>query len=293
MSPRILVLTLALLLPFSAETALGANAQPKRALLIAGRPSHAPGDHEHNAGVLLLQQCLRDIPNLVVDVSLNGFPADLGLVDRADTILIYADGGDAHPALEPKNFAALQRAMQRRAGLVLLHYATEPTIENGETEFLAWVGGAFEINWSVNPHWTANFNALPDHPVTRGVAPFSLLDEWYFHLRFASGVTPLLAAVPPLSTMQRRDGPHSGNPHVRAAVARGEPQTIAWTFERPDGGRGFGLTGGHFHRNWGQRDFRTLVLNAILWTAQMDVPADGVASVVTAEDLARNLDPKP
>ncbi|HWL17471.1 MAG TPA: ThuA domain-containing protein, partial [Opitutus sp.] len=206
---------------------------------------------------------------------------------------IYADGGEAHPALEPKNFTALQRAMQRRAGLVLLHYATEPTIENGETEFLAWIGGAFEINWSVNPHWAADFKMLPDHPVTRGVAPFSLLDEWYFHLRFAPGVTPLLAAVPPPSTMQRRDGPHSGNPHVRAAVARGEPQTVAWTFERPDGGRGFGLTGGHFHRNWGQRDFRTLVLNAILWTAQMDVPADGVASVVTAEDLARNLDPKP
>ena len=43
--------------------------------------------------------------------------------------------------------------------------------------------------------------------------------------------------------------------------------------ERPDGGRGFGFTGGHFHRNWGDPNFRKLVLNAILWTAGLDVPS--------------------
>ena len=29
-----------------------------------------------------------------------------------------------------------------------------------------------------------------------------------------------------------------------------------WTIERPDGGRGFGLTGGHTHANWANDDFR-------------------------------------
>ena len=61
-------------------------------------------------------------------------------------------------------------------------------------------------------------------------------------------------------------------------------------FERPDGGRGFGFTGGHFHANWGNDDFRKTVLNALLWIAKADVPAAGVQSMVTGEELKQNLD---
>ena len=67
---------------------------------------------------------------------------------------------------------------------------------------------------------------------------------------------------------------------------------LAWVVERPDGGRGFGFTGGHFHKNWGDPNFRKLVLNAILWTAGLDVPAAGVESQVTSRELKENLDPK-
>jgi hypothetical protein len=67
---------------------------------------------------------------------------------------------------------------------------------------------------------------------------------------------------------------------------------MAWAFERADGGRGFGFTGAHFHKNWGNDDFRKLVLNAILWTAKAEIPATGVQSTVTEEDLNKNLDRK-
>ena len=67
---------------------------------------------------------------------------------------------------------------------------------------------------------------------------------------------------------------------------------LAWVVERPDGGRGFGFTGGHFHKNWGDANFHKLVLNAILWTAGLDVPAAGVERQVTPEELKENLDPK-
>jgi hypothetical protein len=106
-------------------------------------------------------------------------------------------------------------------------------------------------------------------------------------------LTPILVAIPDAGTMARKDGPHEGNPNAREAVARGDPQTVAWAYERPTGGRGFGFTGAHFHRNWGQEDFRKTVLNAVLWLAKMDVPPDGVNSSVSAEDLAADLDPKP
>ena len=105
-------------------------------------------------------------------------------------------------------------------------------------------------------------------------------------------VTRVLSAIAPDSTMSRKDGPHSGNPAVREEVAAKKPQTTAWAFERPDGGRGFGFTGGHFHKGWGNDDQRKLVLNAILWTAKADVPAGGVESKISAQDLEENLDPK-
>jgi hypothetical protein len=106
------------------------------------------------------------------------------------------------------------------------------------------------------------------------------------------GVVPILSAVAPAETMNLPDGPHSGNPAVREAVKHGKPQILAWACERPDGGRGFGFTGGHFHRNWGNTDYRKLVLNAILWTAKVEVPAGGVECKVTEQDLQRNLDRK-
>ena len=155
--------------------------------------------------------------------------------------------------------------------------------------FLDWIGGYFEPHWSVNPHWTAKFEKFPDHPISRGVKPFEINDEWYYHMRFREGmkgVTPILTALPPKESLSRPDGPHSGNPAVRAAVLeRKEPQHMAWAAEREGGGRGFGFTGGHDHWNWGDPNFRKLVLNAIVWCAHGEVPARRrrVAAAVTLE----------
>ena len=55
---------------------------------------------------------------------------------------------------------------------------------------------------------------------------------------------------------------------VRDLVARGVPQVVAWAYERPGGGRGFGYTGGHFHANWENDNARQLVLNAITWAVE-------------------------
>ncbi|MBC8002133.1 MAG: hypothetical protein H7X97_06055, partial [Opitutaceae bacterium] len=83
---------------------------------------------------------------------------------------------------------------------------------------------------------------------------------------------------------------HGGNPEVQKHM--GEPEHMMWALQRPDGGRGFGFTGGHYHKNWGNDDFRKVVLNAILWSAKLEVPEDGAVTTVTPEQLAANLDPK-
>ena len=135
-----------------------------------------------------------------------------------------------------------------------------------------------------------------NHPITRGVHPFAINDEWYYNIRFAPtgqgpAVTPILVAKPDDETRQgKSSSPRGPYPHIVAD--KGRDEVLAWAIERPDGGRGFGFTGGHFHKNWGDADFRTLVLNAIAWTAKLDVPPGGIKSAVTPDELAKNLDPK-
>ena len=284
---------------------LGALAADKKIVLIAGKPSHGPGAHEHRAGCLLLQKCLAGFPGVKVFVYDGGWPTKQvdgqtvdndAVLEDADASVIYSDGGVKHPALGGEHLATLGRQIKRGAGLGALHYAVEPTKDKGQAEWLDWIGGAFEINWSVNPHWDGNFKALPVHAVTRGVKPFTTNDEWYFNMRFRpgmKGVTPILTDVPPPSTMSRPDGAHSGNPGIRELVANQTPQHVMWVTENANGSRGFGFTGGHHHASWQKEDQRKLVLNAILWLAKVEVPKDGVVSTVTAADIAANLDPKP
>jgi hypothetical protein len=103
---------------------------------------------------------------------------------------------------------------------------------------------------------------------------------------------PILVAVPSDAT---RDGPYvypkGPYPHIQSE--KGQPEAMMWTVERTDGGRGFGFTGGHFHLNWGNDDFRKVVLNALVWVSGAEVPEGGVASSVASGQLHENLDPKP
>ncbi|MEZ6130419.1 MAG: family 16 glycoside hydrolase [Planctomycetaceae bacterium] len=273
----------------------------KKVALISGRPSHGFGSHEHRAGCLLLADALNS-SKLGIDATVytGGWPEDDSVLDDADSIVIYSDGGGGHPFNQ--HLDRLEQIQKRGTGMVCLHYGVEvPAGASGEA-FKRWTGGYFEANWSVNPHWTGTFDNFPDHPITRGVAPFTINDEWYYHMRFADdmdSVIPILSELPPSETLVKADGslargegPHSNNPHVRAAVLeRKEPQHVAWARTRKDGGRGFGFTGGHYHWNWGNRNFRTLVLNAIAWTAHAEVPTGGVPSpAVDVEMLLANQD---
>jgi type 1 glutamine amidotransferase len=282
------------ILALAALCAASARAD-KKIVLIAGSQSHGPGEHEFNAGCTLLQSQLNRIPGIRAEVHRNGWPESDAAFDGADAVFIFCDGGNGHPAIRAERLKKLGELMEKGVGLGACHYGVEvPKGEPGEA-WLKWIGGYFETFWSVNPHWDADFTSIPDHPVTRGVKPFKIRDEWYYHMRFPEGmkgVTPILSAHPPRETLRRPDGPHSGKPHVRAAVERGEIQHVMWCIERPDGGRGFGFTGAHFHRNWGEPNFRTVVLNALLWIAKAEIPEDGAPSTVTEEDLAKNLDPK-
>lgn len=262
------------------------TAAKKKIVLIPGKDSHGIGEHEHLGGCKLLADLLnKNVPGVNAVVTEQGWPKDTTILDNADAIVMYSDGGPGHMVIP--HIAHIDRLMKKGVGIVNLHYAVEiPKGEPGQT-FLRWMGGYFETDWSVNPHWTANFDSLPLHPITNGVKPFEANDEWYYHMRFVendNNLVPILKKLPPDSSLSRPDGPHEGNAYARKAVVEDkEPQTVAWAFTRADGGRGFGFTGGHVHMNWRNDNYRKLVLNAIVWSAKIDVPANGVPSQTPTE----------
>lgn len=279
----------------------------KRIVLIAGRPSHPPGMHEFRAGAMLLQKALSSVPGVTVSVYDMGWPAkevdgkrvdDSAQLDGADAILIFADGGKGNPAIQGDRIQVLEALAAKGVGLGFAHYGVEvPAGVPGET-FQKWIGGYYETNWSVNPMWKPSFEKFPNHPITRGVKPFATHDEWYFNMRWTADaaakgkVTPILVATP---SDEVRKGPYVSprGPYEHIIAASGQAETMMWTFERPDGGRGLGFTGGHTHLNWGDPNQRKVMLNALLWLAKIEVPANGVTDSITEADLAMNLDEKP
>jgi type 1 glutamine amidotransferase len=260
-----------------------ADYKGKRVLIVAGGRSHGPGDHEFFAGSAILMNLLKQTPGVFPILARDGWPKNEKLFDIADCVVMYMDGGSGHPAISPERMKVVQKQLDRGAGWVNVHYAVKHGDRDIAGPVKGWLGGYYETGYSINPHWDAHIRTLPKHEITRGVKPFTINDEWYYGMRWIDdmkGVTPILQALPP-------DGTRS-TPYTKSR--KGEIETLAWAFERRDGGRSFGFTGGHFHRNWADEDFRRLVVNAIRWCAKAPVPETGAKVEFDPADLNKNLD---
>jgi hypothetical protein len=262
--------------------------------------------HEFRAGSLLLQKALTGVSGLTVDVYTMGWPSktvdranvdDNAALDNADAVLIYSDGGGGNPAIQRDHMKVIDGLAAKGVGLGFAHYAVEvPAGAPGEAMH-RWIGGYYETNYSVNPMWAPAFDSFPNHPITRGVKPFSTHDEWYFNMRWTADAAakgrllPILTAKP---SDEVRKGPYVSprGPYPHIIADSGKVETMMWAYERPDGGRSFGFTGGHTHTNWGDVNQRRVVLNALLWMAKMEVPPQGVQDSITPADLTVNLDQK-
>lgn len=248
----------------------------RKIVLLAGDKSHGPGHHEYEKGAALLKECLDTSPNvsgLKTEVHLHGWPADPTVLEDAATIFLFSDGSDhdekAHPLLRENRLETLGKLMDKGVGFVALHYTVFLPSKRGGEQFLEWIGGYFdyesgsnERRWfsEIGTHKTMPYAATKDHPICRGISPFELQEEYYYNIRFRekdSRWTPILKTPIP---------------------GKEADQVVAWCVERKGGGRGFGFTGGHFHANWGVENFRKLMLNALLWTARVEVPENGVES---------------
>lgn len=301
------VFALCLITSLMTQATSSAEDGKQKLVIMAGKPSHPPRMHEFNAGVQLLDQCLADVPGLQVDIVLNGWPKDETVFDHADAVVFYMDGGGRHEVVQEngRRLKLIDEWTAKGVGIGCMHYGVEVLKDQAGPQFKRWIGGYYENSFSCNPIWEPVFNHFEKHPITRGVQPFQIKDEWYFNMRFVSDFpgnrpqkfgdmrfVPILVASP---DDEVRDGPYvyPKGPYPHIQQAKGRAEAMMWAVERPDGGRGFGFTGGHFHDNWGNGNYRKVVLNALVWLAKCEVPPTGIESSVSKADLDANLDPKP
>ncbi len=258
---------------------------PRKIVLIAGQKSHGPvgnGIHDYPWSVKLLKVMLdhSNIKDQVrVEYHLDGWPTDPVTLDDADTIMVISDGRDGDLYAEAPHFgsaehlAQVQKQIDRGCGFCTFHFSTFAP-DKYATQILDWSGGYFDWEengqkkWysAIQTHDTPIEIASPEHALSRGLKPFSMKEEFYFNVRFlpegadaatVKTATPLLSV--PVLPGREPDG-----------------KVVAWAKERPHGGRGFGTTCGHFYENWKVAEFRTLILNALAWTAKVEVPEGGV-----------------
>ena len=260
-------------------------ADTARILIVVGPTDHPSGTHEVAAGGRVMKHCLENMANLPgVKVDLfNEWPKDKAVRNAASTIVFIGDTFPPNrlPNAE-QNLAELGALMERGCGIVCVHYATgllgKDVKPDGDHPLLQWMGGYFAHKScqhhvslaKIFPAATITPTA-PQHPVWRGCGEFTLNDEPYTNTYLGPANAPRSARATVLATsLLPPDAP--------------KPEAVSWCIERPDTGRGFAVVLPHFYRNWKLEDLRRYVLNGIVWSAKLEVPATGVQT--TLPDLS-------
>ncbi|MGH7787327.1 MAG: ThuA domain-containing protein [Candidatus Binatia bacterium] len=258
-----------------------ADSEPATILLLAGRMKMADrvGHHDYAGGCALLAASVAQTAGVRGIVVRDGWPEDAGVFDTVRCVVCYCGGGGKHELFaSPERVERIQALIGRGVGLVLLHQAVRVAAERASS-LAAWAGGAHVPGTSARGHWRTHHRDLPVHPVTRGVAPWTIRDGWLREIRFVDG----LHGVVPLVWSSRA---HGGSSRGGAA------DVVSWAYERPGGGRSFCYTGLDAHSAWSVGPIRQLVVNGVLWSAGVAIPDVGAPCAAGAAELRRHLTPR-
>ena len=242
---------------------------PARIVLVATAVDHAWNTHMYREECQLLTKCLNQTPGVEAVVSPEfDWPADPKLLAGVKAVVYYSKPAGEVP-FAPERRQKTAEVFKTGVGYAAVHWATGVRNDRDGPAYLDLLGGYFRYGpMTLKTGKYPLVKLAPDHPVCRGWALDELRDEIYLRPKLHEAATPL----------------------VKVNVD-GTDQTVAWSFDRPDGGRSFGTTLGHFHDNFRLEAFRRMVVNGILWAAKVEVPAGGAPVVAAAEDFA--LPPEP
>ena len=234
---------------------------PVRLLLLGQGPDgHDAGTHEYHAGVRIMAACLERVEGLEVTIANADEPWSEGpeLLQKADGVVMFLSEGARWLHADADRLEAFAQLAARRGGLTAVHWAMgtkEARYIEGYLKLLGGCHGGDDRKYTVVE--TDLALADPKHPIAQGLADFHIRDEFYYRLKMVKGDRGV-------------------RPIVTASI-EGEQETLAWAWERPDGGRSFGFCGCHFHENWKRPEYRRLVCQGILWSLKLPVPEGGLA----------------
>jgi hypothetical protein len=248
-----------------------------KVVILAGSFSKGGGEHEYFAGSALLFNLLKQTPGVAPVLAVDGWPKNEKIFDNAKTVVFYMDGGGKQPVLAPGRLELIEKLAAKGVGIVHLHQIIDYPKTHTD-RLLPLIGGVWVPGAGARGHWDGDFANFVEHPITRGVAPFKENDGFIYKLKFVEGlkgITPLLRTTPPKATLKDAE------------------DIVSWAFQRPDGGRSFVFTGCHLQSSWGLEGMRRFVINGILWSAGLEVPAGGAPVELDPAELKRHLDPVP
>lgn len=261
-----------LLLAFLASTRA---VEPTKVLLVATPPDHAYASHMYEFDCGVLAKCLEQTDGVACETVLGWPPESEKLADLAAIVFYSRPAGEI--VLHPDHRDVFLDLMRRGTGFTAIHWGTgvgyteladEPEVRELYKNLL---GGWFRRPPGDVMFATARLRQVdPEHPLCAGWKEYEIHDEFY---------------LDPVLHMR-------ANPVLQVQV-KGQDNTVAWSFERaaPYEGRSVGITLGHFHKNFEREDFRRALVNAILWTAGLEVPREGAPVMLDPEDL--QLPPAP
>lgn len=255
------------LLLIVSTVAMGRAEEPKKVLLLGQKRDHPPGTHEYMAGLRVLAKSLEGVPGLELSIHNADEPWTEGpeLLKDADGVVLSLGQGSRWEQIDPKRLKALKELSARGGAIVGIHWAIGGKDARYIPIHLELMGGCHGGDDRKYTYVETDLKVVGrTHPITRGISDFRLEDEYYYRLKFAK-----TGKVQPLLT----------------AAIDGRPETVAWAFERADGGRSFGFSAMHYHRNWGQPACRRLIAQGLLWTLNLPIPEEGLPVEVTEEDL--------
>ena len=233
---------------------------PVRLLLIGQEATDdEPADHQYLAGLGVVARCLDSTANLKLssvsaDQAWEDGPGRLG---KADGVVLFLPEGAKWMHADPQRLAAFAHLAARGGGLVALHGAVGTSEARYENGFLKLFGGCHGGPQHQRQLLEAKLRRTdPEHPILAGIEDFTVRDEFLYGLKFLQGTDSLR----PLLTVNIAD----------------QAETVAWCWNRPDGGRSFGFTGLCLHENWRLPAYRRLVAQAVLWSVKLPVPKDGL-----------------
>ena len=259
------------------------DSKQTKIVLLAGSTSNKPGQHEYFAGCALLADWLRQTQGVCPVLVADGWPKNEDILKNAKAVVVYADGGAKLPFLSQERWNRMKELVASGAGLVFLHQAVDVP-EDRADEIKSWIGGVWKKDIGCRGHWDMEFANLSSHPTLSGVNAFAApLDGWLYNLHFSSDIVPVLSGRVPEKSRS--------TPDAKSHPDREE--VVAWSYQRPGGGRSFTFTGCDLHRNWSVEGQRRLVTNGVLWSAGLTVPKDGAPVPMTPAAITTNLDSKP